>query len=120
MEEEKLEINPADYFSPTAAIPARGTLRDYYYPVVCGGIGFVGAMFMNFFARKPVFSGIQQHMIAGSLGVVTGFTLDRWMDRRGAHRDAVLYNYIVTHPEDFPPIRRKKYAEVLESWTPIR
>lgn len=102
------------------------------------GFGFV--CFYNFFTKRPVLSGkftksrpdyvtvhrdaalsgIQKHLIATSLGAVGGQLIeDRRLDYL-AERDAVLRNYIELHPDDFPVPERKKYAEVIEPWIPIR
>lgn len=65
-------------------------------------------------------SGIQKHLIATSLGAVGG----QWIEERRlnylAEKDAVLRHYIELHPEDFPVPERKKYADVIEPWIPIR
>ena len=39
--------------------------------------------------------------------MIVGITSDNFAQRKAAHRDLMLYNYIVTHPEDFPPIGKK-------------
>ena len=48
----------------------------------------------------------------------------QWVEERRlnylAERDAVLRHYIELHPEDFPVPERKKYADVIEPWIPIR
>ena len=41
-------------------------------------------------------------MIAATLGVVGGKTVDGWRNEHLAERDAVLRHYIQLHPEDFP------------------
>lgn len=51
-------------------------------------------------------AGIQRHIIAGSVGLLLGIQTDRWTRKQAALRDSIYYNYILSHPEDFPPIRK--------------
>lgn len=41
-------------------------------------------------------------MLAATLGVVGGKTVDGWRNEHLAERDAVLRHYVQLHPEDFP------------------
>ncbi|XP_050695289.1 NADH dehydrogenase [ubiquinone] 1 subunit C2-like [Eriocheir sinensis] len=116
----RTEINPADYFSPDARMPDPGLYRKLWYPVVMGGLGVSVVAFTNIYTRRPTWSGLQRHIIAGSAGLVLGILTDRWTKKQAALRDNIYYNYILSHPEDFPPIERKKYKEVLHEWIPIR
>ncbi|XP_037786983.1 NADH dehydrogenase [ubiquinone] 1 subunit C2-like [Penaeus monodon] len=118
--EEATEINPADYFNPDRSGPNPGVLRKAWYPTLFTGVGIGLACFVNAFNKKPVFSGAQQHAIGAAVGLVFGISAEKWIQRKAAHRDAVIYQYIVSHPEDFAPIERKKYADVLEKWVPMR
>lgn len=120
MPDERTEIDPAEYFNPDGPIPSKSLLGKIWVPTVLGAAGIGTACFTNMFNRRPALSGIQRHLVLGIAGVFLGIVGSKWAARRQAHRDFVLYNYIVNHPEDFPPIERKKYAEVLESWVPIR
>lgn len=65
-------------------------------------------------------SGIQKHLIGTSLGAIGGQFIEERRLNYLSERDAVLRHYIELHPEDFPVPERKKYAEVLEPWIPIR
>ncbi|XP_068241389.1 NADH dehydrogenase [ubiquinone] 1 subunit C2 [Palaemon carinicauda] len=117
--DERTEIDPAEYFNPDR--PGRDVgPRRLWYPATVGVGGVLFACFANSLQRRPAFSGIQRHILWGAIGVILGITADSYGKRKAAHRDLMLYNYIVTHPEDFPPIERKKYADVLQSWVPIR
>ncbi|XP_042212365.1 NADH dehydrogenase [ubiquinone] 1 subunit C2-like [Homarus americanus] len=118
--DERTEIDPAEYFNPDNAGPPPSFLRKAWFPTVLAGVGVSLACVLNLHNRKPAFSGLQQHAIFSGLGTIFGFTGGNWLDRRAAQRDAVLYHYIVSHPEDFPPVERKKYADVLKKWVPIR
>ncbi|KAK8391457.1 hypothetical protein O3P69_017206 [Scylla paramamosain] len=116
----RTEINPADYFSPDAPMPDLGLYRKLWYPVGMSSAGVGLISFMNVISRRPAFSGIQRHIIAGSVGLLLGIQVDRWTRKQAAIRDNIYYNYILSHPEDFPPIERKKFSEVLENWVPAR
>lgn len=54
------------------------------------------------------------------MGAVGGQFIEERRLNYLSERDAVLRNYIELHPEDFPVPERKKYAEVIEPWIPIR
>ncbi|XP_066970038.1 NADH dehydrogenase [ubiquinone] 1 subunit C2 [Macrobrachium rosenbergii] len=118
--DERTEIDPAEYFNPDRPARDPGPIRKHWYPVVVGLGGVLFACFANSLSRRPAFSGIQKHILGGTLGVVIGITADNYGKRKAAHRDLMLYNYIVNHPEDFPPIERKKFADVFEKWVPVR
>nr|CAD7576664.1 unnamed protein product [Timema californicum] len=65
-------------------------------------------------------TGIQRYALFGSLLGVGSYWADKRRDAYYAERDAILMHYIELHPEDFPPIERKKFADVLLRWDPIR
>merc|ERR1712106_999139 len=115
------EINPADYFAPERTEGYyQSSLKKYWFPSVGVAFGFGVACFVNWSTRRPMISGLQQH----ALGVIAGGTIgayaDGWQNRKMAARDSLFYQYVQDHPEDFPPIERKKYKDVLETWIPIR
>ncbi|KAK7072823.1 Ndufc2p [Halocaridina rubra] len=118
--DERTEIDPAEYFNPERSIPYEGVIKRYWYPVVMGLAGASFGCGFNFIKRRPVFSGLQIHVLGGAIGMLLGITVDNYATRKMAHRDLMLYEYIRSHPDDFPPIERKKYAQVLEPWVPIR
>jgi len=95
-------------------------LFDKYNPLAGGLFGFGLGCVLNFGFRKPVFSGIQKHLGFSMLGTALGCYYDKARNEYLARRDAVLRHYVELHPDDFPSVRRKKYAEILEPWTPIR
>ncbi|KAJ8919287.1 hypothetical protein NQ315_003871 [Exocentrus adspersus] len=92
----------------------------FYYPTACATLGFIGAIVGNWASRRPYFSGIQKHIIAAIAGAGIGKILENYNISHAAERDAVMRHYIQLHPEDFPPFERKKYADVIEPWIPIR
>ncbi|XP_045582174.1 NADH dehydrogenase [ubiquinone] 1 subunit C2 [Procambarus clarkii] len=118
--DDRTEINPADYFNPDLPCPEPALFRKLWFPTVLGAGGVGAACFSNAMNRKPLFSGLQIHVLLASAGVIAGIIGGRWLQNRAAERDHILYHYILAHPEDFPPIQRKKYADVLQKWIPIR
>uniref|UniRef100_A0A1B0A4E0 NADH dehydrogenase [ubiquinone] 1 subunit C2 n=1 Tax=Glossina pallidipes TaxID=7398 RepID=A0A1B0A4E0_GLOPL len=95
-------------------------LSSVYNPLVAALSGFGLAAFLNWGFRRPIFSGIQKHIGFAIAGGIIGKYIDEKRDEYLATRDAILRHYVELHPEDFPPIPRKKYADVLERWVPIR
>ncbi|KAH8267494.1 hypothetical protein KR018_008516 [Drosophila ironensis] len=95
-------------------------LAPLWNPVACGLAGVGAAIFINWGFRKPVMAGIQKHIAFGAIGFGTGMYFDGKRSEYLAKRDAVLRHYIELHPDDFPVTDRKKYADVLESWVPVR
>ncbi|CAO1434853.1 unnamed protein product [Diamesa serratosioi] len=95
-------------------------LNDIWTPMACGLVGFGAMCFVNYGTRRPIFSGVQKHMLAATLGVVGGKTVDGWRNEHLAERDAVLRHYIQLHPEDFPDPERKKFSDLLIRWNPVR
>uniref|UniRef100_T1GTF6 NADH dehydrogenase [ubiquinone] 1 subunit C2 n=1 Tax=Megaselia scalaris TaxID=36166 RepID=T1GTF6_MEGSC len=95
-------------------------LSDKYNPVGCGLLGVGAATFINWALRRPLLSGVQKHIILGVGGVLLGSWLEEKRVAHFAEKDAVLRHYVQLHPDDFPVKPRVKFADVLESWTPIR
>uniref|UniRef100_A0A1A9WXQ4 NADH dehydrogenase [ubiquinone] 1 subunit C2 n=1 Tax=Glossina brevipalpis TaxID=37001 RepID=A0A1A9WXQ4_9MUSC len=95
-------------------------LSPLYNPAAGALAGFGLAIFLNWGFRRPPFSGIQKHIAFTVLGGVTGSYIDKKRNDYLATRDAILRHYVELHPEDFPPIERKKFADVLDRWVPIR
>ncbi|KAH8411950.1 hypothetical protein KR222_003558 [Zaprionus bogoriensis] len=135
--------DPAKY-DPLELLTNRGNrqpsfLSPIWNPLACAAGGFGIALFVNLGFRKPIFSGIQKHILFTAAGGAIGSFLDKKRDDYAAKRDAVLRHYVELHPDDFPVTGewrallagtrtncitffadRKKYGEVLESWVPIR
>ncbi|KAJ6650130.1 NADH dehydrogenase [ubiquinone] 1 subunit C2 [Pseudolycoriella hygida] len=95
-------------------------LHDIAAPLITGGLGFGLACFLNFATRRPLFSGIQKHILYAGIGAVGGKVAEGWRSEFFAERDAMIRHYISLHPEDFPMPERKKYADILEEWVPVR
>lgn len=60
------------------------------------------------------------HMLGTTVGAVGGYFIEERRLKYLAERDAILKNYIELHLEDFPVPERKKYAELIEPWIPVR
>ncbi|TMW49213.1 hypothetical protein DOY81_005695 [Sarcophaga bullata] len=95
-------------------------LYSLYNPLACSAAGFGLALVLNWGFRRPLFSGIQKHIAFAVAGGVIGKYIDGKRNEALATRDAILRNYVELHPEDFPAVERKKFADVLERWVPIR
>ncbi|XP_052867126.1 NADH dehydrogenase [ubiquinone] 1 subunit C2 [Anopheles cruzii] len=95
-------------------------LHDKWAPGVGGLFGFLGACYVNYGTGRPVFSGIQKHISAALAVGAFATIVHKWSEAHFAEKDATLRHYIELHPEDFPTPERKKYADVLEYWQPIR
>ncbi|XP_055376047.1 NADH dehydrogenase [ubiquinone] 1 subunit C2 [Condylostylus longicornis] len=95
-------------------------LNDKWNPMLGLAMGFGAACYMNFALRVPVFSGIQRHVSFALIGGLLGKYFDGKRNDYLAERDAVLRHYVQLHPEDFPTPERKKFADVLHQWAPIR
>ncbi|XP_026490770.1 NADH dehydrogenase [ubiquinone] 1 subunit C2 [Vanessa tameamea] len=94
---------------------------NQYWPYLLGTFFGVGTgVMLNFGTKRPLFSGIQKHIA----GVVVWTSLLTYVTNKReeylAEKDAVLRHYIQLHPDDFPTPERKKIADVLEPWVPIR
>ncbi|XP_069685164.1 NADH dehydrogenase [ubiquinone] 1 subunit C2 [Periplaneta americana] len=95
-------------------------LSKLWNPVMASAVGVVSILLMRYSQRRPLLSGIQHHVLAGVGFGLAGYHLDQYRNDYLAERDAVLRNYLERHPEDFPEPERKKFAEILKPWTPIR
>ncbi|XP_023170496.1 NADH dehydrogenase [ubiquinone] 1 subunit C2 [Drosophila hydei] len=112
-------------YDPLELLTNKGTrqptfLSPIWNPMAGALAGFGAALFMNWGLRKPVFSGVQNHVLFTLIGGGAGYFLDNKRNEYLAKRDAVLRHYVELHPDDFPKTDRKKYGEVLESWVPVR
>ncbi|KAJ9578410.1 hypothetical protein L9F63_005368 [Diploptera punctata] len=95
-------------------------LSKWWNPLAATVVGVVTVVFMKYGTRRPLLSGVQQYAIGAGLGGGLGYYIDQKRNRNLAERDAILRHYLEMHPEDFPEPERKKYADVLNPWVPIR
>ncbi|XP_072376169.1 NADH dehydrogenase [ubiquinone] 1 subunit C2 [Diabrotica undecimpunctata] len=113
----KIATTPLELFEGYREPPL---LSKVWNPLILGAMGFVSVIIANYGTRKPLFSGIQKHiLVAGVCGGI-GKIVDDYRNKYLADRDAVLRHYIELHPEDFPPFERKQYKDVFDAWIPIR
>ncbi|XP_067010079.1 NADH dehydrogenase [ubiquinone] 1 subunit C2 [Anabrus simplex] len=95
-------------------------LSKIWAPALCGSVAFLTVCFVNFGTKRPVFSGIQKHILWTSGAAFAGKVIDGYRNDYLADRDAVLRHYVELHPEDFPAPERKKYSELFLPWIPVR
>ncbi|KAG7306141.1 hypothetical protein JYU34_008733 [Plutella xylostella] len=94
---------------------------NQYWPYVLGStLGFCTGMLINFGTKRPIYSGLQKHAACMAIWSASLHIVQKKRDAYFAERDAVLRHYIELHPEDFVEPERKKLADVLEPWIPIR
>ncbi|XP_072939050.1 NADH dehydrogenase [ubiquinone] 1 subunit C2 [Epargyreus clarus] len=92
-----------------------------YWPYILGvPFGICSGIMVNFGTRRPVFSGIQKHMLGVVVWTLALNYAQQKRDDYFAEKDAVYRHYIELHPEDFPTPERRKIADILEPWVPIR
>ncbi|KDR18848.1 NADH dehydrogenase [ubiquinone] 1 subunit C2 [Zootermopsis nevadensis] len=95
-------------------------LAKWWTPAVLSAIGLVTVAHMRYNQGRPLLSGIQTYILTVVGCSVAGYQIHQYRDGVLAERDAVLRNYLERHPEDFPDPERKKFAEILRPWVPIR
>uniref|UniRef100_A0A336L1X5 NADH dehydrogenase [ubiquinone] 1 subunit C2 n=1 Tax=Culicoides sonorensis TaxID=179676 RepID=A0A336L1X5_CULSO len=115
----ELGRDPIELLLPDPEIKERW-LSDKIMAMSIGGLGFLGACYMNWAVRKPMLSGVQKHIALTVGGAIVGQFLETKRAAYYAEKDAVLRHYIELHPEHFPRTERKKIKELLEPWIPIR
>ncbi|KAI5635641.1 NADH-ubiquinone oxidoreductase subunit b14.5b (NDUFC2) domain-containing protein [Phthorimaea operculella] len=99
----------------------RKPFLNQYWPEIMGVFFGIGSgCIMNWGTRRPVFSGIQKHVLLTALWVPFLQYAQNKRDAYYAERDAVFRHYIELHPEDFPEPKRKKIADIFEPWVPVR
>uniref|UniRef100_A0A6M2DDY1 NADH dehydrogenase [ubiquinone] 1 subunit C2 n=1 Tax=Xenopsylla cheopis TaxID=163159 RepID=A0A6M2DDY1_XENCH len=95
-------------------------ITQWIIPVSCGAFGFAAICGSKYFMKRPVFSGIQHHILYTCGLFAFGYVANKYRDDYYADRDAMYRHYISLHPDDFPAPERKKYGEILQRWQPIR
>ncbi|CAH0560131.1 unnamed protein product [Brassicogethes aeneus] len=115
----KIPQSPLELLDAPQAVD-KPFLTKTWGPASLGVLGFVAVMVGNYAARRPMFSGIQWHIIGGAAGVGIGWKMDEIRNRYLADRDAVYRHYITLHPEDFPAYERKKIGDMFQPWIPVR
>lgn len=91
----------------------------YFYPVTFAAMAGLSPALNNYVYKMPLHAGIHRHVALGIAGFMFGVYIDRYLERKWVHRDAVIKHYIELHPEDFVEEKRK-YKEIFEEWYPAR
>ncbi|XP_043477569.1 uncharacterized protein LOC122508323 [Leptopilina heterotoma] len=78
------------------------------------------ACYINHTRGLKAFSRPYLHLGITAVLFGWGYAAESYVNRRNARRDAILRDYIIRHPEDFPPPERKKHGELFNTWIPIR
>lgn len=97
----------------------KSQVRKYFFPVTGAAFGIGTVMVSNYYNRRPYHAGIQRHFVLGIAGMMIGYYMDKFLERKWANRDAMIRHYIELHPEDFVD-KRKKYKEIFGEWYPQR
>ncbi|KAK0181314.1 hypothetical protein PV327_003607 [Microctonus hyperodae] len=95
-------------------------IAKYFHSLYLGLMGGCVPVLKNAVYKRPLWSGFQHHIMFTAGGMALGAYLRHREDGIVARRDAVTRDYIMRHPEDFPPPDRKKYGEVFYPWVPMR
>ncbi|XP_074106954.1 NADH dehydrogenase (ubiquinone) B14.5 B subunit [Cotesia typhae] len=92
----------------------------YFHEIQCSLFGAGVPALGNALLRRPIYAGIQNLLIGAVIGGAVGHLLRLRENGILATRDAIYRDYIINHPEDFPPPERKKFGEVFYPWLPMR
>lgn len=86
-----------------------------------GGVGWCIAMFQNgVLNRPPLKSGIHRQALWISIGWFLGYHLTKIENYTYAKRDHEMMEYVRHHPDDFEAQKKRTYAEVTETFVPVR
>ncbi|XP_066146615.1 NADH dehydrogenase [ubiquinone] 1 subunit C2 [Euwallacea fornicatus] len=99
---------------------APGLFNQYFVAGMTGMTGFLAVIGLNYSSKRPIFSGIQKHVLGTVIGVAVGLYIQKKAAESAAERDAIFRHYVQLHPDDFPPYERKLYKDVFQPWVPIR
>ncbi|XP_048348456.1 NADH dehydrogenase [ubiquinone] 1 subunit C2 [Sphaerodactylus townsendi] len=84
-------------------------------------VGWSTALISNAINHRPILAaGVHRQLFYTSVGFYVGHYLMRRASYVFAKRDRDMFEYIERHPEDFKDKEKKKMAEVLENFHPIR
>ncbi|XP_069131156.1 NADH dehydrogenase [ubiquinone] 1 subunit C2-like [Argopecten irradians] len=89
--------------------------------ILCFGAGYSGSLLWNYLSGVPLHRGHPRNLVCGVAFGVVGYYFQSKLEEKEKIRMFQLEEYVRTHPEDFPPIERKKWGEVFQKWkTPFR
>ncbi|XP_014300363.2 NADH dehydrogenase [ubiquinone] 1 subunit C2 [Microplitis demolitor] len=95
-------------------------IAKYFHELYCGMLGGAVPALGNLLYRRPIWAGMQNIILGLAIGGGIGHYLKIREEGILATRDATYRDYIIRHPEDFPPPDRKKFGEVFHPWLPLR
>ncbi|KAK9870335.1 hypothetical protein WA026_006420 [Henosepilachna vigintioctopunctata] len=116
----KLAQSPLELLTEDDGTRKPFILHNVWGYLVGGALCLGGSLFATHGLRRPLMSGMQRTIGITVFGALLGNYAHERRELYYAERDAVLRHYVQLHPDDFPPYERKKFAEVLEPWIPIR
>ncbi|NP_001279688.1 NADH dehydrogenase [ubiquinone] 1 subunit C2 [Callorhinchus milii] len=110
----QLVLPPEARGLPPPAIVNRNT-------VWLGLLGWTSSLLHNALNhRPPLKAGIHRQILFTSVAWYVGYYLTKLENYKKAKVEHEMFEYIRLHPEDFPEKEKKKYAEILEDFVPIR
>ncbi|XP_016915127.1 NADH dehydrogenase [ubiquinone] 1 subunit C2 [Apis cerana] len=108
-----------DLLEPTALDQSNYIFKYYLAPIAGITCGY-SQVILNKIQKKPTYAN-KPYMLLGFLGgSLFGFLIHGIFEIKSARKDAIMRDYIRLHPEQFPKPEYKKYADILEPWTPCR
>ncbi|CAD5119398.1 DgyrCDS8013 [Dimorphilus gyrociliatus] len=83
-------------------------------------LGVLGGIFHNWSNRRPMYARAPMVFLASAAGFVIATSAQSMLENRRITKEKYIFDYINTHPEDFPETKPEKYKEVLAPWNPQR
>lgn len=120
---DKPYIEPADFFDPAIPrLPENHAGMGYKYGVdfIWVGICNFGVMTSNWAADKPPFSSKPKLLAATVSGLAISYFFKDHFKEKAKRKNYFYYNYIKTHPEEFPRLERRKFKDEFTAWIPCR
>lgn len=108
-----------DLLEPSRVDRTDTILRYYLVPVMATANVFAVRL-RNRLLKLPPNINPHIQLTCGVLGGLIGYTLHYFSDISHARQDAVIRDYIMLHPERFPPPENRKIADIFAPWTPVR
>ncbi|KAK4887527.1 hypothetical protein RN001_003798 [Aquatica leii] len=115
----QISRNPVEVLTNKSLIEEPFLFR-YWTTGLLGSMTFLGVCVANWYIKRPMFSGIQQHILLTSGATIFGYYYQKHRDEYLAERDAILRHYISLHREDFPDFESTKIGMIFEPWIPVR
>ncbi|XP_004708908.1 NADH dehydrogenase [ubiquinone] 1 subunit C2 [Echinops telfairi] len=86
-----------------------------------GFTGYCAGLLDNAIRQRPVLlTGVHRQLLYVTSFFFVGYYLTKRQDYLSAVKDHDMIAYMKSHPEDFPEKDKKKYAEILEEFYPVR